>query len=232
MKNHDLIKKVLPSSSINRIKNKINCLSFNYQKNIYDFINERFILSLVVFLFFILIDMNLLINILLVIIFYILYEYVLLDKKIKKRSYNLENDSLLFFEVLSLSLKSNNNLVDSLKITSNGINSELSKEIKVSLDELNYGRTFEESFLSLTKRIPSDTINIVILNMIEAYKSGSNISENIEMQLDYIRERKILNTKEIITKIPVKISIVSVLIFIPLMTLIILLPVILRLLSQ
>ena len=50
-------------------------------------------------------------------------------------------------------------------------------------------------------------------------------------QIDYLREKRVLETKAIISKMPVKISIVSVIFFIPLLLLLLLGPMLIKLLS-
>ena len=60
---------------------------------------------------------------------------------------------------------------------------------------------------------------------------GNNIIGTLNNQLDYLRESKILETKAYISKIPLKISVISVLFFIPLLLLLILGPVLINYLS-
>jgi len=56
---------------------------------------------------------------------------------------------------------------------------------------------------------------------------GNSIIKTMYNQVDYLREKKRLEVKAEISKIPIKISVISVLFFIPLILLIILGPVIL-----
>ena len=80
----------------------------------------------------------------------------------------------------------------------------------------------------MKKRIPSNTINNTILSITESNIFGNNISDSLYNQVDYLREQKILETKAVISKMPVKISVVSVLIFLPLFLLIILGPIVIQ----
>ena len=77
-------------------------------------------------------------------------------------------------------------------------------------------------------RIPSDTINNVILNITQSSIFGNSILESLNNQLDYLKEKRLLEIKAEITKLPTKISVISVLFFIPIMLLIILAPVLLE----
>ena len=77
----------------------------------------------------------------------------------------------------------------------------------------------------MKKRIPSDTINNAILNMVESNIFGSSILTSLNNQIDYLREKQMLDVKSEINKLPTKVSILSVIFFVPIMLLIILAPV-------
>ena len=79
----------------------------------------------------------------------------------------------------------------------------------------------------LKKRLPSDAINNVILNITESSVFGNNMIESLNNQLDFLRDKQLLEIKEEIAKLPTKISVISVIFFIPIMLLVILAPVIL-----
>ena len=57
---------------------------------------------------------------------------------------------------------------------------------------------------------------------------GNNIISTLNNQLEYLRETKVLETKAYISKIPLKISVVSVVFFVPLLLLLILGPILLN----
>ena len=78
------------------------------------------------------------------------------------------------------------------------------------------------------KMIPSDTINNIILSLTQANIYGSSIISSLYNQLDYLREKRKLEVKAEISKIPIKISIISVFFFVPLVLIIILGPVLLK----
>ena len=80
----------------------------------------------------------------------------------------------------------------------------------------------------MKERIPSDSINNVILNIKESNLFGNNIIDTLYYQIDYIRERILLENRARIAKLPLKISIISVVFFLPLLLLLILGPVILN----
>ena len=127
-----------------------------------------------------------------------------------------------------MSLESGNNLYKAIEITSNNINSELSNEFKKMIKDINYGKSFDEAITSLKDRLPSDTINNILLNIRESNMFGNSIIGTLNNQLDYLREVKIMETKAYISKIPLKVSVISVVFFIPLLLLMILGPVLIN----
>ena len=159
------------------------------------------------------------------IIIYMLYDYYFLDIKIKKRIKTIEHDAIFFFEVLSLTLQSNRNLKQCLTIAAESIDSDLSNEFKYVLNEVKMGKSLTESLSDCKNRIPSKSVRDVLLNIIESNTYGNNIVDSLNNQIDYLMDRRILDIKGQINKIPTKISILSVLFFIPLVMLLILGPV-------
>ena len=80
----------------------------------------------------------------------------------------------------------------------------------------------------MQERIPSDTINSVILSLTQSNLYGNSIIDNLYTQIDYLREKRKMEVKGRISKVPVLISVISVLFFIPLLLIIILGPVLLE----
>ena len=78
----------------------------------------------------------------------------------------------------------------------------------------------------LKRRIPSDTINNIILNISQSNIFGNSIIDTLYNQIDYIRDKKVMETRAKMSKIPIQISVVSVIFFIPILLLLILSPVI------
>ena len=148
-----------------------------------------------------------------------------IDPLIKKRGKKLEKEAVYFFEILTLSLESGRNLYNSLEITVSNIDNELSNEFKYALNEVKYGKSLDTALENLRTRIPSDMIDNVILNIKESNIFGNSIVQTLHNQIDFINEKRMLEIKEVIGKIPMKISIVSVIFYVPLILLLILAPV-------
>ena len=150
------------------------------------------------------------------------------NTKIKKRGRRLDYQAMYFFEILALSIESGNNLIKAIKTTSNSIDNELALEFREVIREVEMGKSLDEALTFLKERIPSDTINNIILNIRESNLFGNNIIDTLYNQIDYIREKIVLENRARISKLPLKISIISVVFFIPLLLLLILGPVILN----
>lgn len=214
--------------TIDAINKKINLLG-NTKENAITFLNIRIITSILIF-FVILysVDFGYIFAPIITFVYYKILPNLYYDPKIKKRSDLLDYEAMYFFEILALSLESGNNLINAIDATSHSIDSELSREFRFVIKEVKLGKSLDESLDLMKIRIPSDTINNIILNIRESNLFGNNIIDTLYNQIDYIRERIVLETRARISKMPLKISIISVVFFIPLLLLLILGPVILN----
>lgn len=165
-----------------------------------------------------------------VLYYYGLY-YLVIDYQIKKRVKKLENEAVYFFEVLTLSVETGRDLKSALEITCKNIDSEISDEFKKTLNEVNFSKTLNEALDSMRKRIPSDNINNIILNISQTNIFGGNIIETMYNQIDFMSDKRIQEIRGQINKLPMKISILSVIFFIPLMLLLVLGPIIVSIIT-
>ena len=224
--------KIYSKYSYNEIKKKMILLGITDEKKTINYLNLRLVTSIIIFFMIIyLMDWGYVLGPIVVLPYYFFLPNITLDVKIKRRQHKLEHEAIYFFEILSLSLESGNNLYNAILVTSKNIDSELSSEFRQMLKEIDYGKSFDEAILSLRDRIPSEIINNILLNIRESNMFGNSIIGTLHNQLDYLRESKILETKAYISKIPLKISVISVLFFIPLLLLLILGPLLIKYLS-
>lgn len=231
MMNNRFIEKIYTKKSISRIKKKTTLLGIYNKIDPIDFMNSRLVGSLIVFFItFLVSPYAYIVSPVLTIVFYFGIEYFILDARIKKRSSKLDYEALFFFEVLTLSLETGRNLKGALELTVRNIDSELSNEFKATLEAIDYGKTLTEALTDMKKRIPSDAINNVILNITHSNVFGNEVVETLYNQVDYLRDKKLFEAKARIAKMPIKISVVSVLFFIPIILLLILGPVLIGLL--
>ena len=220
--------KLYNKKMVNRIQKKINLLGVSCKYDAITFLNVRIFTSIIIFLVVLIFSSyGYILSIVFVILYYYLFERILLDEKIKKRTTKLNNEAIYFFEVLTLSLQTGRNLTEAVTITVNSIDSGISKEFKEAIRQTRFGKSLTESFNDMQKKIPSDSINNIILSLTQANMYGSSIIDMMYNQVDYLRERRKLEVKATISKVPTKISIISVFFFIPLILLIILAPAVL-----
>lgn len=232
MKNK-LVTKIYRKKTVEKIENKIKLLGINSKLDVAFFLNLRLLLTLFVFVLILFFNkFGYLMAPIIAIMFYVLFEYFVLDYPSLKRGKKLEKEALFFFEVLALTLEGGRTLKHALSLTTQNVDSELSSEFKKTLAEVRLGKSLKEGLEDMKKRIPSDTINNVILNMIESDTFGNSIVSSMYNQIDYLREKQMLNVKAEIAKLPTKVSVISVLFFIPIMLLIILAPVIIQYISK
>ena len=218
--------KIYPRRTLDRVDKKVKLMGVNSHVKALTILNLRVFISLLLFIIILLVsNMGYILAPVIAILFYYLSEKLLLDYPIKRRARKLEKESLFFFEILLLTLESGRSLGHAINLTTQNIDSEISSEFKETLLQVKLGKSLNEALNDMKMRIPSDTINNAILNMVESNMFGSDIVVSMTNQIDYLRQKQLLDVKAEINKLPTKVSILSVLFFVPIMLLIILAPV-------
>lgn len=233
MRNKSFINRIYREKDIKKIDDKIKQFGVSKKFTTEYFMNFRFYSSLLIFvILFIFIDYGALLAPIITVIWYLLSSYLMIDIPLKKREKKLNNEAYYYFEVLTLALESGRNLENAIKMACKYIDSEISSEFKETLKEVNFGKSLTESLSLMSTRIPSLTINNIILNMEQSNLFGNSIIETMYNQLDFLKDKQVMDIKAEINKIPNKISIFSVLFFIPLILLIVLGPVLIEFISK
>lgn len=230
--NIKLVRKIFRNSDIKNIDEDIKLLGNLVKYNASTFIFLRLLSTLLVFLFLIIVlNVGYIITPFITIIYYYLFYYVCITSKLKKRTRKLDNEALPFFEILTLTLESGKNLENALEITCFNVESELSNEFKKTLFEMKFGKSLVEALNDMKKRIPSESINNIILNITQTNIFGSSIIDTMYNQIEFLRDKQVLEIKGQINKIPNKISIISVIFILPIILLLILGPIIINFLG-
>lgn len=230
-KNH-IINRIFRQSDIEKIEDKIQLLGTSAKYSTIDFLSFRLLITIISFILT-LIYTNpgyIYAPIVAILMYYGVY-YLLITKPIKNRIQQLDREALQFFEILTLTLESGRNLESSLEVTVFNVDSELSNEFKRALMEIKFGRSLMEALERMKKRIPSETINNIILNITQTNMFGNRILDTMYNQIDFLRDKQILEIKGQINKIPNKISIISVIFIVPLILLLILGPIVINFLT-
>ena len=209
---------------VETINNKIKLANLNISTH--NYLNIKYILLLILIIT-LLFKFNYLLLIF-IILYICLYDYILLQIKINKRIKKLESEAIQFFDILVITLNSASNLEKSLEAVVFNLDNELSGEFKKVLVEIKFGKTLNESLSSLKQRIPSETIQNVISSMIEANIYGNDLVKNLTNQVEFLKEKRLLEAKGEINMIPNKISIVTVIFILPIIILMILGPLLIK----
>ena len=168
------IRKIYSDDLINDLQSKIDMLK-DFKYDAVSFMNIRFAFTFVVFLLFLYVTkLGYIFAPFASLAFYFVFERIAIDIPLANRARNLEHEALYFFEILTLTLESGRNLEKSLAVTIANVDSELSDEFQKALNEMNYGKTLIEALDDMKKRIPSVTINNIILNMTQTSIFGNN----------------------------------------------------------
>ena len=222
--------RIYSKKTLKMAEEKTNLLGVNNKLDAVNLLNTRLFISIITFigiLYFV--DFGYFVAPVVTFLVYELFFPIVVDSKLEKRRRVLEKDSLYFFEILVLSLEAGRNIKTAIEVTTNNIDSCLSDEFKKVVKDVNYGKDLDEALEEIKYRIPSDTVNNIILNIRQSNMFGNNIIDTVYSQITYIREKRLLETKAFISKIPIKISVVSVVFFIPLLLLLLLGPMIVSL---
>lgn len=229
MNRQEFIRKIYSKKYVEKIVSKVKLLGIFDNTNPYNFLIARLFSSVVLFILSLYsLDYGYIFAPIITVIYYFIFNEIFLDSKIKKRSTILEREAMHFFEVLTLSLETGRNLAEAIDVTTSSVSGVLSDEFKEAVRQVSFGKSMSEALNDMQDRIPSDTINNVILSLTQSNLYGNSIIENLYTQVDYLREKRKMEVKGRISKVPVLISIISVLFFVPLLLIIILGPVLLE----
>lgn len=230
MKN-SIIDGIYTKKSVERIKKKNRLLGIEYSYNLDTLLQMHLLIVLFIFIITMIIKKDILISTIISIIYFYGAEYLFFDYRLAKRARLLEKESSFYFQILALTLESGANLKGAIELTSKNLDNTLSREFIKVIEDVELGKSLTEALDDLKLRIPSDTVNNIILNLLESNIYGNNMIESLNNQLDYLNDKLLLETKAKINKMPIKISIASVIIFVPLILIIILGPIIIKLIG-
>lgn len=223
--NSSLSSRLYREKTLASIQTKITMLGNNAKFDAITFMNLRVITSLIIFIIVIYSgDLSYIYAPFIVVAYYVLFEIFLLERPLKQRERKLDHEALSFFEILTLTLESGRDLESAIEITCFNTKSELSDEFKKTLFEMKFGKSLMEALESMKNRIPSETVNNIILNIVQTNLFGNSILDTMYNQIEFLRDKQILEIKEKINKIPNKVSIISVLFIVPLILLLLIGP--------
>ena len=228
MNKEEFVTRIYNKSYIERQKKKVKLLGTGDKTDAYDLIIARLFTTIMLFILcLITFNYGYIIAPIVAFVYYFLFTALTIDDKLKKRTIKLESEAMHFFEVLTLSLETGRNLVEAIDVTTTNVSGTLSNEFKETVREVSFGKSLNEALSDMQYRIPSDTINNIILSLTESNLYGNSIIKNLYNQIDFLREKRKMEVKGRISKVPILISVISVFFFIPLVLLLIIGPIVL-----
>lgn len=231
MKEAKVIRKLYRTKDIEKISLQLGMLGDKAKFDAISFMNIRVFTSILVFIVVLCtMKWGYIYAPVFTILYYYLFYYLFITSPLKKRALKLDHEALHFFEILTLTLESGRNLENALEVACFHVQSEISNEFKKTMFELKFGKSLIEALENMKKRIPSETVNNIILNITQTDVFGSSILDTMYNQIEFLRDKQVLEIKGQINKIPNKISIISVVFIVPLILMMILGPFLLELL--
>lgn len=219
------IRKFYREKDIQSIEEKIMKLGSDRKFDAVTFMNLRLLTTIIVFILVLYkSSLGYIVAPIITVSYYYAFSYLLLDKPLKIRTLKLDKEALYFFEILTLTLESGRNLENALQVTCHNVKSELSREFEKTLYEMQFGKSLVESLQDMKKRIPSETVNNIILSITQTNVFGNSIVDTMYNQVEFLRDKQILEIRGQMAKIPNKISMISVIFIVPLILMLILGP--------
>lgn len=232
MKKSLWLTKLYRQSELEKIEKDLNCLGKDTKYNVELFVRDRLLVTIIITILVIfLTKLGYILAPFVAFGTYYLFYYLNITRKMNIRNKRLENEAIFFFEILSLTLESGNNLEGALRVTCDNVDSEISDEFKKALFEMQFGKSLIEALSDMRSRISSNDINNIILNIIQTSQFGNSILNVLYNEIDFLRTKQILAIKSQINKIPNKASIISVIFVVPLILVLILGPYLIEFIS-
>lgn len=232
MKKSLWLTKLYRQSELEKIEKDLNCLGKDTKYNVESFVRDRLLVTIIITILVIfLTKLGYILAPFVAFGTYYLFYYLNITRKMNIRNKRLENEAIFFFEILSLTLESGNNLEGALRVTCDNVDSEISDEFKKALFEMQFGKSLIEALSDMRSRISSNDINNIILNIIQTSQFGNSILNVLYNEIDFLRTKQILAIKSQINKIPNKASIISVIFVVPLILVLILGPYLIEFIS-
>lgn len=214
---NNFVKVLYPKKYLINLNKKIRRLGINNKIRIDTFLITRLLMEFIIFIVLLLIPVyGIILSFLFTILFHYLYEDVLINSRIIKREQVIRNDLETFIKLYLLGLNQNNDAYLVFKMVSKNLDSDLTREIVYLNKKYN---NFNDVVTNLISVIPeySFSDDILMLSSNDTKISAQGILNKI------LADKKVMQEK-IISSIPVKIVLFSVIFLILTLLIIILGP--------
>lgn len=214
---NNFVKVLYPKKYLVNLNKKIRRLGINNKIRIDTFLITRLLMEFIIFIVLLLIPVyGIILSFLFTILFHYLYEDVLINSRIIKREQVIRNDLETFIKLYLLGLNQNNDAYLVFKMVSKNLDNDLTREIVYLNKKYN---NFNDVVTNLISVIPeySFSDDILMLSSNDTKISAEGILNKI------LADKKVMQEK-IISSIPVKIVLFSVIFLILTLLIIILGP--------
>lgn len=214
---NNFVKVLYPKKYLVNLNKKIKRLGINNKIRIDTFLITRLLMEFIIFIVLLLIPVyGIFLSFLFTILFHYLYEDVLINSRIIKREQVIRNDLETFIKLYLLGLNQNNDAYLVFKMVSKNLDNDLTREIVYLNKKYN---NFNDVVTNLISVIPeySFSNDILMLSSNDTKISAEGILNKI------LADKKVMQEK-IISSIPVKIVLFSVIFLILTLLIIILGP--------
>ena len=214
---NNFVKVLYPKKYLINLNKKIRRLGINNKIRIDTFLITRLLMEFIIFIVLLLIPVyGIILSFLFTILFHYLYEDVLINSRIIIREQVIRNDLETFIKLYLLGLNQNNDAYLAFKMVSKNLDSDLTREIVYLNKKYN---NFNDVVTNLISVIPeySFSDDILMLSSNDTKISAEGILNKI------LADKKVMQEK-IISSIPVKIVLFSVIFLILTLLIIILGP--------
>ncbi|WP_069592401.1 type II secretion system F family protein [Methanosphaera sp. WGK6] len=140
-----------------------------------------YLIIIIISIILIFINTTLSLEIILFIILIFLYKQQLPKIKENKKRELIIKELPFALRQLSIELKAGIGLFDSMRNLSNSNYGELSNEFKITLNEIQYGTNYIESFNNLSKRTNIEILDKVIYQIIRTLNNGGNLANTLNI---------------------------------------------------
>lgn len=214
---NNFVKVLYPKKYLVNLNKKIKRLGIDNKIRIDTFLITRLLMEFIIFIVLLLIPVyGIILSFLFTILFHYLYEDILINSRIIKREQVIRNDLETFIKLYLLGLNQNNDAYLVFKMVSKNLDSDLTREIVYLNKKYN---NFNDVVTNLISVIPEYSFSNDILML-----SSNDTKISAEGILNKILDDKKVIQEKIISSIPVKIVLFSVIFLILTLLIIILGP--------
>ena len=202
-----MIKNIFSKEYINNYNKKLKYIGPNNKIKLENFLLSRLFISFILVIICLLIPKyGIFIAIVVVPLFYFLYTNILIDNKIKIRSEKLNDEAILFFDMLYLALKQTNDLKLSLDIVTNKVGNSLAIEFKNILGNNKYNNDLNEVFKRVIDNIPNYDVRNALIDL----EQSSNYCNTLDEIIDRLQNKNVVITHQKNIYKPIVITLISI----------------------